>query len=122
MYFKIVQIDDVMKDRLNGIENWDELKTEVRFTGFIQSREHAKYAIIDVETAEKFGLESEVSMKEFFDQMDYYDEEELDPNNIKNCIIVKLQTLEDKRIPELASEIAYNKNISYAYRKIASFW
>ena len=122
MYFKIVQIDDVMLDNLNGIEDWDELKTEVRFAGFIQSREHIKYVIIDAETAEKFGLESEISMKEFFDQMDYYDEEELDSNNIKNCVIVKLQTLEDKRIPELASEIAYGNNISYAYRKIASFW
>lgn len=117
MYFKIIEIYDVMKYSIRGIKDWEKLKSEVKF-GSIQSRAYNKYVLIDLETAETFGLESDISTKEFFDEMTYYDKEELHPNKINNCIILKFRTLKDKRIPEFASELTHCRKSSHAFRII----
>ena len=117
MYFQIVEIHQIPCVLIENCKTYEEADCHV-----IPGRLIAEsYVVIDNETAEKYGIESEITAKQLFeDEIEFYKKEELDRNLIEKCTIVNLEELERRRIDEIDRLISENIfNTSYAIKGIA---
>lgn len=116
MYHKIVKIYHVARYYVEGVKDWDRLHTQVtQCRNLTPIRENEKFVVLDKGTAEKYSLESDLELTEFYNKMDYYDSLELGTDVLKNCVIVEYDTIKEKNIPELLLIAAYG-DVSSAYK------
>lgn len=118
MYYQVIQIDEIDKDEvIKDSDDWKELYRRALYDELDYFPRY-KYVILDRETAEKYGLESDITAVELFDKMTYYNEEVVDKDIIKKCVILDREAFKEKKIEEFYLKLQYDDELTCAFNVI----
>lgn len=110
MDIKILEVYYLSMTWSEGMRDYESVQNHVKSKNLLPLlREYDKFVLIDRETAEKYNLESDLTLAELYSHMDFYDDLELSSDIVKNYEIVRFETLKERKIPELASAIVFSE-------------
>lgn len=119
MYYQVIQIEQIERKSTRKYKTWGEIDKAV-LECYIAWWPIEKYVILDQETADKYGVESEITAEQLFSKIDFYNEEVVDRNIIEKCVIVDRDGFKERRIPEFHEKLEYDDR-TRAYTIIESF-